>query len=180
MSHSPPAPTTDPTQPPPLRRDHEGRVEPGALADVIEWFLNHDPRVNLVRHPRVEQIFQWKQQEAKAEGETVFEFENAETRLDVGVMQALVEYADEPALHGWITQLLGALDNAAKTNEEVALAYRLDTAPEASPLEEAHKLPTRQGRTVYLTCCWLEALCTAEARVLGWIYQQLYDQPYAP
>ena len=73
-----------------------------------------------------------------------------------------------------------ALDEAAKTNEEVALAYQLDTAPDASPLEEAHKLPTRQGRAVYLTCCWLEALCTAEARVLGWIYQELYDRPYTP
>ena len=47
-------------------------------------------------------------------------------------------------------------------------------------MQEAEKIPTERGRKVYLTCCWLEVLCTAEIRILGWIYQELYNRPYAP
>ncbi|MBV9211636.1 MAG: hypothetical protein JOZ52_13440, partial [Acidobacteria bacterium] len=79
-----------------------------------------------------------------------------------------------------LSQLLNVLDDAAKTNEEIAEAYRLDTSAEASALEEADKLPTATERRIYLTCCWLEALCTAEIRVLGWVYKELYGKPYAP
>ncbi|MGH9944832.1 MAG: hypothetical protein ACRD9R_20985 [Pyrinomonadaceae bacterium] len=169
--------------PPPLKRDAEGRVEPQALGDLIAWFLDHDRRVGAVRRPEVEELFQWKQAESRRAGEEVYPFENAEARLAVGVMQALVVNADERALHEWIGQLLNALDDAAKTNGEIAEAYGLGAAlegKEASPVTEAAKIPVAQGRAAYLTCCWLEVLCTAEVRVLGWVYQELYGRPFHP
>jgi predicted enzyme related to lactoylglutathione lyase len=167
-------------QPPPLARDELGRIEPSSLADLIQWFLDHDPRVNAVRHPRVEEVFQWKQAESRRAGEEVYEFASAEERLAVGIMQAIVENEGEAALHGWISQLLNALDDATKTTEEVSNAYRLDTGGEASTVGEAAKIPTERGRAIFLTCCWLEALCTAEVRALGWVYQQLYGRPFQP
>ncbi|HEV3469532.1 MAG TPA: hypothetical protein VG148_09450, partial [Pyrinomonadaceae bacterium] len=49
--------------PPPLGRDARGRVEPRSLAGLIQWFLDYDERVAVVRFPAVEALFQWKQQE---------------------------------------------------------------------------------------------------------------------
>ncbi|HEY0081545.1 MAG TPA: hypothetical protein VGB61_02045 [Pyrinomonadaceae bacterium] len=167
-------------QPPPLARDELGRIEPSSLADLIAWFLDNDPRVNMIRHPKVEEVFQWKQAESRGAGEEVYEFTNAEERLAIGIMQAIVENEGEAALHGWISQLLNALDDATKTTEEVSHAYQLDTGGEASTVDEAAKIPNARGRTIFLTCCWLEALCTAEVRVLGWVYQQLYGRPFQP
>jgi hypothetical protein len=166
-------------QPPALARDAQGRIEPSSLADIIQWFLERDPRVNVVRHPRVEEVFQWKQGAARAAGEEVFEFANAEDRLAVGVMQALMQNPSERELHDWIGQLLNALDEATKTNEEVANAYGLSSGDE-SRVAESGKIPTARGREVYLTCCWLETLCTAEVRVLGWLYRELYGRPFNP
>lgn len=173
-------PQTASHPPPPLRKDAQGRIEPASLGDLIEWFLDHDPRVGSMRDPRVEQIFQWKQSESRGAGEAVYEFETAEARLAVGVMQALVEHASEPQLHDWIGQLLNALDDAARTNEEIAQAYGLETQRDASAITEAAKIPDAQGQSLYLTCCWLEVLCTAEIRVLGWVYQELHGKPFAP
>jgi predicted enzyme related to lactoylglutathione lyase len=170
----------DAGQPPPLARDELGRIEPSSLADLIEWFLANDPRVNMIRHPKVEEVFQWKQAESRRAGEEVYEFASAEERLAIGIMQAIVENEGERALHGWISQLLNALDDATKTTEEVSQAYRLDTSGEASTVTEAAKIPSASGRTIFLTCCWLEALCTAEVRVLGWVYQQLYGRAFQP
>lgn len=167
-------------QPPPVGRDPEGRADPSSVADVIEWFLEHDPRVNLIRHPRVEEVFRWKQEAARRAGEGVYEFASAEERLAVGIYQALVQHSTQSALHGWIGQLLNALDDASQTNEELAATYNLDTADDSSPVAESAKIPAENGRKVYLTCCWLEALCTAEVRVLGWLYQSLYGQPFHP
>jgi hypothetical protein len=167
-------------QPPPLARDAEGRIEPASLADIIQWFLYRDPRVNVVRHPRVAEVFRWKQEASREAGEQVFEFDTAEDRFAVGVVQALMQNPSETELHEWIGQLLNALEDATKTNEEVALAYRLDTAGGASPISESEKIPTARGREVYLTCCWLETLCTAEVRVLGWLYQELYGRSFRP
>jgi len=166
-------------QPPPLVREARGEVAPGALADVIQWFLDNDPRVNMIRHPKVEELFQWKQAASEAAGEEVYRFDSAESRLAVGIVQAVVAHPQERALHEWISQLLNALDEAARTNEEMAQEYRLD--PEAaSTVAAAADLPTARGRDIYLTCCWLEALCTAEVRVLGWVYQQLYGRAFHP
>jgi hypothetical protein len=169
----------DAQQPPALTRAARGGVAPNALADVIQWFLDHDPRVNVVRHPRVEEIFHWKQARSRMDGEAVYEFEHAEDRLAVGIVQAVVNNDGERALHAWLGQLLNALDEAARTNEELAHAYQLD-AQAASVLTEAAKLPTEHARTIYLTCCWLETLCTAEVRVLGWVYQELYGRAFHP
>lgn len=166
--------------PPPIHPDAQGDVTTGELADLIEWFLNYDPRVAIIRHPQVESVFQWKQAESIRAGEEVFEFRNGEDRLAIGIAQALAENSKEAELHGWISQLLNVLDDATKTNEGIAEAYDLDASEESSALDEAAKLPTERERKVYLTCCWLEALCTAEIRVLGWVYQELYRKPYSP
>ena len=165
--------------PPPLEHDRRGRINATSLADVIQWFLDHDRRAAVIRHPKVEELFHWKQQQASREGESVYRFDHAEDRLAIGIMQALAQHSTERALHGWISQLLNALDDAAKTNEEISTAYKLDgEAPSA--VKEAEKIPTAGGRKVYLTCCWLETLCTAELRIIGWIYQELYGKPFQP
>jgi hypothetical protein len=165
--------------PPALARDGEGRIEPSSLIGIIGWFLERDPRVAAVRHPRVGEVFRWKQEAARGAGEEVFEFDSAEDRFAVGVVQALMQNPSEPQLHEWIGQLLNALDDAAKTNEEMAHAYNLG-GEGASPVAESGKIPTARGREVYLTCCWLETLCTAEVRVLGWLYQELYGRAFRP
>jgi hypothetical protein len=166
--------------PPLLQRNKQGQINVSSLADVIEWFLDHDQRANIIRHPKVEELFQWKQDEAQREDEDVYRFDHAEDRLAIGIMQALAEHTSESALHEWISQLLNALDEAAKTNEEMASAYQLQTEAAESTVKEALKIPTASGRKIYLTCCWLEALCTAELRIMGWIYRELYGKTYAP
>jgi hypothetical protein len=166
--------------PPALRVDAEGRVEPAALADVIQWFLTYDRRVAVINYPAVEALFQLKQQEALRADPEAYAFARAEDRLAVGIMQALIEHTTERALHGWIKELLGALDEAARLNEEIALAYQLRPDEETSVVSEAEKIPSASERSIYLSCCWLETLCTAEIRVLGWAYQELYHQPFAP
>jgi len=166
--------------PPVLRRDAQRRVEPASLAALIQWFLDYDERVAVVRFPAVEALFQWRRQEESKGGEEPLGFNRAEDRLAVGVMQALVEYDSESALHGWIKELLSALEDARQTNESIAEAYGLQPSEESSAVHEAGKVPSRRERDIYLNCCWLETLCTAEARVLGWAYQGLYGRAFHP
>jgi hypothetical protein len=107
-------------------------------------------------------------------------FRLAEDRLAVGVMQALVENDTEVELHARLKDLLAALEDARRTNEAIAEAYGLTPSEESSVVTEAEKIPSRRERDIYLNCCWLETLCTAEARVLGWAYQGLYGRPFHP
>ena len=164
----------------PLSRDGEGRIEPSSLAGVIQWFLDYDERVAVVRFPAVEALFQWKQRETLKEHPEAYAFPRAEDRLAVGVMQALVEHDTEAELHAWIGELLAALDDASKTNASIAEAYGLEPSEESSVVSEAEKIPSRRERDIYLTCCWLETLCAAEARVLGWAYRGLYGRAFHP
>lgn len=165
---------------PPLQRDADGRVDVDSVPDVIEWFLNYDQRVAVMKHPSVEEVFHWKQQQSRAQGEEVFIFNHAEDRLAIGIIQALADNASERELHGWIGQLLAALDAAAKSNESTAEAYQLDLRGGGSILKQAEKIPVQRGRSEFLLNCWIETLCTAEARVLGWLYKEFYGRPYAP
>ncbi len=166
--------------PPPVQQGERGRPEQASLADVIQWFLDYDQRVSAIKHPAVEELFQWKQGEDKRITETTHLFGHAEDRLAIGIFQALAVHNTEAALHDWISQLLGAIEESSKTNEEISAAYSLDVSAEASAVSEAMKLPTGQERTIFLTSCWLETLCTAETRVLGWVYQQLYGRAFHP
>ncbi|HVG37750.1 MAG TPA: hypothetical protein VM870_00600 [Pyrinomonadaceae bacterium] len=166
--------------PPSLQRDARGAVAPASLVGVIGWFLDYDSRVAMMRHSSVEELFQWKQRQSPPSGEETFVFDSAEDRLAIGIAQALEIYRDEAALHGWLADLLGALDESSKLNEEISAAYKLRTEEGASALAEAAKIPNVREREFYLTACWLEALCTAEARVLGWIYQELYGRAFRP
>ena len=165
---------------PPLQRDAHGQVDVDSVPDVIEWFLNYDQRVAVVRHSSVEEIFQWKQQHVKSQGEEIFQFSRAEDRLAIGIIQALADNSTERDLHGWIGQLLAALDTASKANESTAEAFKLDLRSGGSIVAEAEKIPFQRGRTEFLLNCWIETLCTAEARVLGWLYKEFYGRPYAP
>ena len=165
---------------PPLERDQYGQVDVDSVPDVIEWFLNYDQRVAVIRHPSVEEVFQWKQNYAETQGEEVFRFKQAEDRLAIGIIQALADNANEPKLHAWIGQLLGALDSASKANESTSEAYKLDLRTGGSIVKQAEKIPFERGRTEFLMNCWIETLCTAEARVLGWLYKEFYGRPYAP
>jgi hypothetical protein len=165
---------------PPLRRDSAGKVDLDSVPDVIQWFLDYDQRVAIMRHPNVEEVFHWKQDVSRERGEAVFNFNQAEDRLAIGIIQALGENDSERALHGWISQLLNALDSASKATESAADAYKLNLAEGESVVQESEKIPTARGRHEFLINCWLETLCTAEARVLGWLYREIYGQPFAP
>lgn len=166
--------------PPPIRLDGPSQINTSSLADIIQWFMERDQRVAVIRHPAVEELFQWKQNESKSESEEVFIFDHAEDRLAIGIIQALMQNSSERELHGWISQLLNTLDEASKVNEEIGAAYKLETEGGASVIQEAAKIPSRRERNGYLISCWLETLCTAEVRVLGWIYQELYGRPFRP
>jgi len=165
---------------PPLQRDARGRIDVDSVPDVIQWFLDYDSRVAIIKHPRVEEVFQWKQEQSRNAGDKVFVFNRAEDRLAIGIIQALAENATEDSLHSWISQLLNALDTASKANESIAEAYRLDLAGAASIVKEAEKVLSERGREEFLLNCWIETLCTVEARVLGWLYKEFYGRPYAP
>ena len=165
---------------PPLLRDAAGRVDVDSVPDVIEWFLNNDQRVAVIKHPAVEEVFQWKQTESRNQGEQVFNFNRAEDRLAIGIIQALADNPTQRELHAWIGQLLTALDTASKANESTAESYQLDLRSGGSILKQSEKIPFQRGRSEFLLNCWIETLCTAEARVLGWLYKEFYGRPYAP
>jgi hypothetical protein len=167
-------------QPPRLRRNPDGGIDNNSLADLIEWFLNFDERTARMRHPYTEELFQWKQHDDIENGVSVYPFENAEARFAIGVFQALQENNSEPLLGLWLSDVLNALHESRGTMTEIAEANKLDADPEMLAIEKAEKLTTKAERRLYLTSCWLEQLCTAEARVLGWVYQEIYGRPYTP
>ena len=173
-------PTEADTQPPKLRRDANGAIENNSLADLVEWFLNFDERTARMRHPYTEELFQWKQHDDVENGVGVYPFENAEARFAIGVFQALQENDSEPLLGLWLSDVLAALHDARETKIEITEANKLDEDPNMLAVEKAEKLTTNAERRLYLTSCWLEQLCTAEARVLGWVYREIYGRPYTP
>ena len=165
---------------PPLGRNDRGAIDVDSLPDVIEWFLDYDQRVAVVRNPKVEEVFQWKQEQSRRTGEEVFLFNRAEDRVAIGILQALSEHSSEHQLHEWICQLLNALDTATKATEDITAAYQLDIVSQSSIVTESEKIPAANARTNFLMNCWLETLCTAEVRVLGWLYQEFYGRPFRP
>ncbi len=167
-------------RPPDLRKAANGDIDVNSLADLLEWFLNFDQKVALVRHQHVEELFQWKQQDDKANGVEIYPFENAESRFAIGVFQAIAENDAREKLHNWITNVLEALGEAKQTNEDIAKSYNLKMAQEKSAVAEANAIPSNLERRLYLKSCWFEALYTAEARFLGWIYQELYGESFQP
>ena len=164
--------------PPKLQKTADGDINTNSLADLLEWFLSFDQRVGLVRHPHVEEVFQWKQADDASNGIETYPFENAESRFAIGVFQALGENDSENKLNRWLSDVLQALSEAKQTNEDIAKSYNLEQ--EKSSVEQATKIPSKTEQRLYLTTCWLEALCTAEARFLGWIYQELYGKQFQP
>jgi hypothetical protein len=63
--------------------------------------------------------------------------------------------------------------------ESLSSAYGLDMN-ETSVVAESAKIPAASTRTDFLINCWLETLCTAEVRVLGWLYREFYNRPFHP
>ena len=165
-------------EPPKLRPAADGTVDMNSLADVVEWFLNFDEQTARMRHPHVNELFHWKQQDDESSGIGVYPFENAEARFAIGVLQAVQENNSEPLLKMWISDVLNALQQARETKTELTDAYKLAADPMASGLARAEKLTSNVEKRLYLTSCWLDALLTAEARVLGWIYQEIYGMPF--
>lgn len=166
--------------PPKLVPGVSGGIEDNSLADLIDWFLTYDERTARMRHPYTEELFQWKQHDDVEKGIGVYPFENAEARFAIGVFQALQENDSEPLLSLWLTDVLNALHEARETKAEITDANKLDDSPDTLAIEKAEKLTTNAERRLYLTSCWLEQLCTAEARVLGWVYQEIYGRPFTP
>jgi hypothetical protein len=168
------------TDGPALERDQFGAVDYDLLPDVIQWFLDYDQRVAIIKHPKVEELFQWKQEQSRQASEDVFNFNRAEDRLAIGIIQSVAHNPSEPQLHSWIAQLLNALDRASKSTEEISSAYQLEMQGASSIVQEAQKIPAVMTRNSFLIDCWLETLCTAEIRVLGWLYQEFYGRPFHP
>ncbi|KXJ98374.1 MAG: hypothetical protein UZ17_ACD001002729 [Acidobacteria bacterium OLB17] len=166
--------------PPALTKGPNGAPETASLADLVEWFITHDERVARVRHPYSDELFKWKQEDDTENGVATYPFENAEARFAIGVIQAAAENNTEELLKAWITDVVEALGRAKEAKEELTGTYNLDADAEAFALKKAEKLPSAVERRLYLSSCWLDLLCTAEARVLGWIYQELYGKPFAP
>src|SRR4249919_1833457 len=108
------------TDGPALGRDQFGAVDYDSLPDVIQWFLDYDQRVAVIKHPKVEELFQWKQEQSRLASEDVFNFNRAEDRLAIGIIQSVAHNPTEPQLHAWIAQLLNALDRASKSTEEIS------------------------------------------------------------
>ncbi len=165
-------------QPPKLERTASGDINTNSLADLLEWFLNFDQKVAIVRNPQVEELFRWKQQDDKVNGVEIYPFENAEARFAIGVFQALGENDSEAKLQIWITEVLQALGEAKQTNEDIAKSYKLDQSQ--SHVEQASQIPSNTEKRLYLSSCWLESFCTAEARFLGWVFQEIYAKPFQP
>ncbi len=165
-------------QPPKLRMSADNDIDVTSLADLLEWFITNDGRVNVVRHPHVEELFRWKKSEDEANGVESYDFENAESRFAIGVFHALGENNTETKLQNWITELLEALGEAKQTSEDISAEYNLTS--NESHVAQAEKIPTETEKRLYLTSNWIEALCTAEVRFLGWIFQELYGKPFQP
>jgi hypothetical protein len=172
--------TKPPAAAPVLGRDTYGNVDYDSLPEVIQWFLDYDERVALIKHPKVEELFQWKQEQSRNAGEDVFNFNRAEDRLAIGILQSIAHNPSERELHGWIGQLLNALQEASKRTEELSKAYNLEMAGNQSIVQESQKIPASKTRDSFLIDCWLESLCTAEIRVLGWLYREFYGRPFQP
>jgi hypothetical protein len=173
--------TTDsPPTSPVLGRDQYGNVDYDSLPDVIQWFLDYDERVAVVKHPKVEELFQWKQEQSRNAGEDVFNFNRAEDRLAIGILQSIAHNPTERELHTWISQLLNTLEQASKTTEQVSTSYQLSMNNAQSVVAESAKIPATRTREGFLIDCWLESLCTAEVRVLGWLYREFYGRAFHP
>ena len=172
--------TTETSGGPALLRDQYGAVDYDSIPDVIQWFLDYDQRVAIIKHPKVEELFHWKQQQSHEAGEDVFNFDHAEDRLAIGIIQSIARHPNERELHGWIAQLLNALNQASRSTERVSSAYNLDMNAASSIVAEAQKIPAANTQREFLIDCWLETLCTAEVRVLGWLYRELYGRPFHP
>ena len=164
---------------PVLLRDADGRVDYDSIPDVIQWFLDYDDRVATIKHAKIEELFQWKQEHSRQSGEDVFNFSRAEDRLAIGILQSLAHNPTEQDLYAWIAQLLNALNSASQTTESVVSAYGLEMS-QSSVVAESSKIPAASSRADFLINCWLETLCTAEIRVLGWLYRELYHRPFHP
>jgi hypothetical protein len=165
-------------QPPKLIQEANGDINTTSLADLLEWFLNYDSRVAVVRNPHVEELFQWKQADDEAGGVEIYPFENAEARFAIGVFQAIAEYDSEAKLRQWISEVLQALGESKQMNEDIAASYKLKHGE--SQVAQAEQIPSNSERRLYLSSGWLEALCTAEVRFLGWVYQEIYGKPFEP
>jgi hypothetical protein len=165
---------------PVLARDQYGNIDYDSLPEVIQWFLDYDQRVAIIKHPKVEELFQWKQEQSRNAGEDVFNFNRAEDRLAIGIIQSVAHHSNERELHGWIGQLLNALQEAQQRTEEVSSAYSLDMKDTNSIVAESKKIPASKTRDAFLVDCWLESLCTAEIRVLGWLYREFFGRPFHP
>ena len=170
--------TTEENFPPKLRRAANGDIDVGSLATLLEWFLTFDPRVALVRHPHVEELFQWKQADDAAQGAEVYPFENAESRFAIGVFQALGENDTETKLQVYISECLAALGESKQTNEEIAASRGFEAGK--PHVAQAAAIDDELERKIYLTSCWIESLSTAEVRFLGWVFQEVYGKPFQP
>lgn len=174
------AETLDVAKAPVLGRDRYGNIDYDSLPEVIQWFLDYDERVAVIKHPKVEELFQWKQEQSRKAGEEVFNFNRAEDRLAIGILQSVARNPSERELHGWVSQLLNALQQAQQRTEEISSAYHLDLTAANSIVGESQKIPAAKTRDAFLIDCWLESLCTAEVRVLGWLYREFFGRPFHP
>ena len=128
-------------QPPKLRKTADGDIDINSLADLLEWFLNYDARVALVRHPHVEEFFNGS---SRAMRQTVWRF----TRLKMPkpdlpsvFFRRSVKTILKTELNHWISEVLQTFGEVKQTNEDIAAAYNLEQ--DQSHIEQAEKIPIK-------------------------------------
>jgi len=177
MSNS--APQND--QPPKLRLTAEGSADIGSLADVLEWFLNFDETHRPHEATRPSKRF------SNGNSRTTRSTASRSTRsrtprpaLPSARFQALAENDTEPKLN----RLDHRYPQRPRRRPDVAHRdlgiLRPRRRPELYAVAKADKLTTAIEKRIYLTSSWIEALCTAEARYLGWSIRKLYGKPFHP
>ena len=119
-----------------------------------------------MRLPYTDELFQWKQADDEANGIGTYPFENAEARFAIGVFRRGDEQFRAAAADVDLG-CTGSFERIARDPD--------GNRPFVQDGRDLGKLGARKGRKanqpggkrLYLTSCWLETLCTAEARVLG-------------
>ena len=163
---------------PPLQRDARGNVDLDSVPDVIQWFLDYDQRVAIIKHPNVEEVFQWKQEQSRRRRAKKF---SISIRPKIGWRsESFRRLPRTPPNARFIRGLANFLTRSTPRRRPTKQLPKLTSSISRSGgsiVKEAEKIPSAARTSRFLINCWVETLCTAEARVLGWLYKEFYGRP---
>ena len=164
---------------PPLLRDPSGHVDVDSVPDVIQWFLDYDSRVAIIKHPRLKRSFNGSRNKADRTTKKYSCLAGLRIVWQLGLSRLWARTPRNAAF----TPGLGSCSMRSTRPQRLTKPFLRPmawTSQLTSIVTEATKIPTQRGRNDFLVNCWVETLCTAEARVLGWLYKEFYGRPYSP